>query len=444
MDYMSEYKSKLVSPETAVNAVNSGDSVNYGQFNCAPTFLDPYLAKRKDELKAVTVTATCYPGVPQVGSCDPTREHFIYVNWHYSGGDRFLSDKGLCNYIPALYWEIPKLLIDYHKPDFMFTKVAPMDKHGYFHFGATCGTMYTNSKQCKKIIVEVNDKMPITYGGYDDSIHISEIDMIVESDNKPMLQLPNPSPNEIDMAVAGHIMEMIRDRAVVQLGIGGMPGAVGDLIAKSDLKDLGCHTEMFCDSYVEMYEAGVLNNKYKEIDRGRMVYTFALGTDKSYDFIHNNRGCAAYPVNYTNSPFIASKLSNLISINNAMEVDLFGQVASESNGYRHVSGVGGQMDFHEAAYWSEGGKGIICLSAMQGKGDKMKSRIVPTLEPGTIVTVPRHVTNYVVTEYGAVDLKGKNTWQRAELLISIAHPDARDNLIKEAEKMNIWVKSNKL
>jgi acyl-CoA hydrolase len=268
--------------------------------------------------------------------------------------------------------------------------------------------------------------------------------MIVESDSKPLIQVPDAVPNDVDKAVAGHIMELIEDRSVIQLGIGGMPNAVGMMIAQSDLKDLGCHTEMFCDSYVDMYEAGVMTDRYKSIDRGRMVYTFALGTDKSYNFLDKNRAASCYPVNYTNSPFIASKIDKLISINNAMEIDLFGQVASESSGYRHVSGTGGQFDFHYAAFNSKGGKGIICLSSMQGKGDAKKSRLVPTLEPGTIVSVPRTVTHYVSTEYGAVDLKGKSTWDKAELIISIAHPDERDGLIKEAEKMNIWVKTNKL
>lgn len=445
MEYLSEYRSKLVSPEQAVKVVKSGDYVAYGQFAMAPTFLDPYLAQRKDELKGVQVYGVTYPGIVQVAACDPTREHFMYNSWHYSGGDRFLSDKGLCNYIPMLYHEGPELIKRYHAADVFMVKVAPMDSHGYFNLSTSNSDTYVYAKNSKIVVVEVCDQAPYCLGGNDEAIHISEVDMVVETDNRPLIQVPGIPATDVDKAVARHVVEMIEDGSVIQLGIGGMPNAIGAMIAESNLKDLGGHTEILVDSFVDMYEAGVMTGKRKAFDQGRIAYTFALGTQKLYDFLHLNRAAASYPVSYTNDPAIVSRHDKLISINNAIEVDLFGQVNSESSGTRQITGTGGQLDFIFSAFKSQGGKGIICISSLKdGKEGEKKSRIVPTLRPGSIVTVPRSITNYVTTEYGSVDLKGKSTWERAELLISIAHPDLRDELIKEAEKMNIWVKTNKL
>ncbi|NPV93190.1 MAG: butyryl-CoA:acetate CoA-transferase [Firmicutes bacterium] len=444
MDYASLYKSKLVSAEEAVKVVKSGDWVHYGHFAMAPIYLDGFLAQRKDELRAVKIAAVTYPGLPQTAVCDPQRESFIFNDWHFSGGTRKLHDQGLCNYIPLLYHEGPALYERYHEPDVFITRVAPMDKHGYFNFGTSNSIHATTAALAKKVIVEVNDKVPYCYGGNDEAIHISDVDMIVESDNKPLAQVPSPTPNEVDQKVADYVMELVEDGSIIQLGIGAMPNAVGMSIAKSDLKDLGGHTEMLVDAYVDMFESGVMTGKRKAFDKGRMVFTFALGTQKLYDFMDHNRAVASYQVNYTNNPYLSSQHDKLISINNAIEVDLYGQVCSESSGIRHITGTGGQLDFIFAAFKSQGGKGIICMSSLkEGKGDK-KSRIVPTLTTGGIVTVPRTITNYVITEYGAVDLKAMTTWQRAEALISVAHPDLRDELVKEAEKMNIWVKTNKI
>ena len=290
MNYMNEYQRKLVSPEEAVKTVKSGDSVHYGHFAMSPTFLDPYLAKRKDELTDVKVYGVTYPGIAQVGACDPTREHFIYHSWHFSGGDRLLHDKGLCNYIPMMYAEGPELINRYVEPGVLMIKVASMDNHGYFNFSTSNSDTYCFINKATKVIVEVCDKAPYCLGGNNEAIHISDVDMIVETDNQPLIQVPNIPPTDVDKAVAEHVMKLIEDGSVIQLGIGGMPNAVGAMIAQSDLKDLGGHTEVLVDAFVDMFESGVMTGRRKAFDKGKMVYTFALGSQKLYDFLHLNPG----------------------------------------------------------------------------------------------------------------------------------------------------------
>jgi acyl-CoA hydrolase len=239
-------------------------------------------------------------------------------------------------------------------------------------------------------------------------------------------------------------MNYIHDGCCIQLGIGGMPNAVGKAIAKSDLKNLGGHTEMFVDAYVDMIESGRMNGSMKEIDKWRTAYTFALGSTRMYDYLHNNPACVSYSVDYTNDPRVICRLDNFVSINNAVQVDLYSQVNAESEGFKQISGNGGMWDFVLGAQWSNGGKSFICLmSTYKDKDGNRRSRIVPTFSPGSITTIPRQMVDYIVTEYGAIQLRAKPTWMRAEMIISIAHPDFRDDLVKQAEKMGIWRKSNK-
>ena len=320
-----------------------------------------------------------------------------------------------------------------------------MDKHGYFNHGTSNSMTPAFCDAAKIIIAEVNESVPKCLGGNGESIHISQIDYIVEGDNKPLIQLPELPITDVDNQVAELVMEEMEDGACIQLGIGAMPNAIGAMIAKSDLKDLGVHTEMLVDSYVDMYEAGRITGRRKQLDKGQMVYTFAMGSNKLYDFLDENPVCATFPVSYTNNPFVIGQNDKVIAINNAIEIDLYGQACAESSGVRHISGTGGQLDFIFGSYKSRGGKGLVCLSStITGKNGELISRIKPVLAPGGIVTDPRSINFYVVTEYGKAMLKGKSTWQRAEALINIAHPQFREELIKEAQTMKIWRKSNKL
>lgn len=444
--YIQEYKNKLRTADEAVKLVKSGDWVEYGEFVMQAKDCDAALARRKDELKDVKVRAVCITMVPEIVKADPEREHFIFNDWHFSGFSRSIHGNNLCNYVPITYHEGPAMVERYVDCDVAFILAAPMDKNGFFNLGTSNSISGYMAQKAKKVVIEVNKSVPICLGGSRESIHISDVDCIVESStNPPLLNIPEAPINDVDRKVASIIMEEMEDGCCIQLGIGAMPNAVGSMIAQSDLKDLGVHTEMLVDSYVDMYNAGRITGKRKNIDIGKMVYTFAMGSSKLYDFLDNNPACASYPVNYTNDPYIIARNDKVFAINNAIEVDLFCQVASESTGTRQISGTGGQLDFIQAAFKSKGGKGFICMSSTKKRPDGTEvSRIRPTLSPGTIVTVPRTVVHYVVTEYGIACLKSLSTWQRAEALINIAHPDHRDSLIKQAEAMKIWVNSNKL
>ncbi len=443
--YIRDYQAKLKSADDAVKIVKSGDWVAYGEFVMQAKDLDAALARRKEELEDIKIRSVCTTMVPEVVKTDPTRKHFLFNDWHFSGFSRALHGNDLCNYVSLTYHEAQPLWENYIDIDVAFVLVGPMDPNGYFNLGTSNSVSATTVRTAKKVIVEVNSSVPRCLGAYDESIHISDVDIVVESsDNPPLLSIPAPAISDVDKKIASIVMEEAEDGICLQLGIGAMPNAVGMMIAASDLKDVGVHTEMMVDSYVDMYESGRITGKMKQLDKGKMVYTFAMGSKKLYDFLDNNPGCLSYPVNYTNDPYKIAKNDKVFAINNCLEIDLFSQVASESSSFRQISGTGGQLDFISGAFKSKGGKGFICMSATKTMKDGTEvSRIRPTLSGGTIVTVPRSIVHYVVTEYGITCMKGKTTWQRAESLIGIAHPQFRDGLIKDAEKMRIWNRTNK-
>jgi acyl-CoA hydrolase len=320
---------------------------------------------------------------------------------------------------------------------------TPMDEQGFFSLSLSNSYERSLCETAQTVIVEVNQNAPRCLGGDQECVHISEVDYIVEGRNDPLFEIPVHPPTEVDKKIAALIVEEIEDGACLQLGIGGMPNTIGQMLADSDLKDLGVHSEMLCGSFVDLYEKGIITGARKTIDRFKMAYTFAMGDSRLYEFVHNNPACAIFPVDYINSPDNIALNDKQISINNAIEIDLYGQVSSESVGTRQISGVGGQFDFTYGAFRSKGGKAFICLSSTRKKGDKQISRIVPNITYGSAITVPRTVVHYIATEFGKANLKGKPTWQRTELLINLAHPDYRDDLIKEAEKMKIWRRTNK-
>ena len=446
MDYSAEYKQKLVSPDEAVKVVKSGDWVDYGWCTGTPDVLDAALAKRTDELKDINLRGGILLKPLAVFAREDAGEHFTWNSWHMGGYERKLIARGCSYYAPIRYSELPRYYRDSNTaPDVAMFQVAPMDAHGFFNFGPNASHMGAVCQTAKKIIVEVNENMPRCLGGTEVGVHISQVSAIVEGNNPPIAELGAGGPaTDVDKKVAQLIVDQIPNGACLQLGIGGMPNAVGSLIAESDLKDLGVHTEMYVDAFVDIAKAGKITGAHKNIDRYRQAYAFGAGTKKMYDYMDENPELMSAPVEYTNDIRSISALDNFISINNCVDIDLFGQISSESSGIKHISGAGGQLDFVLGAYLSNGGKSFICCSStFTDKSGKMHSRIRPTLTEGSIVTDTRANTHYVVTEFGMVNVKGLSTWQKAEAIISIAHPDFRDELIAEAEKMNIWRRSNK-
>ena len=446
MGYAEEYKQKLVSADEAVKIVKSGDWVDYGWCANTPEALDQALARRTDELTDVKLRGGILFHLPAVFEREDAGEHFCWNSWHMSGVERRMINMGVGYYSPLKYSELPKYYRNHiTPPNVAMFQVAPMDAHGYFNFGPSASHLMAACETADKVIVEVNKNMPRCLGGFEADIHISQVDMIVEGDNPAICELPaGGAPTDVDRKVAELVVPEIPDGACLQLGIGGMPNTIGQMIAESDLKDLGVHTEMYVDAFVDIAKAGKITGARKGIDRFRQAFAFGAGTKKLYDYVDNNPAVMSAPVDYTNDARVIAQIDNFVSINNAVDVDLYGQVNAESAGTKQISGAGGQMDFVIGAFLSNGGKSFICLSStFTSKDGKVHSRIRPTLAEGSTVTDTRPQTMYLVTEYGKVCLKGLSAWQRAEAIISIAHPDFRDELIKEAEKMHMWRRSNK-
>lgn len=447
MNYEAEYRSKLTSAEEAVKVVRSGDWVDYGWSTGSPNTLDRALAKRAEELSDVNIRGGILTRRPAIADVPNASAHFTWNSWHMTGIERKMMQEGLAYYSPMRYSELPTYYRSILPPvDVVMLQVAPMDAHGWFNFGPNISHLAAVCERAKVIIVEVNKNIPYCMGGYENGVHVSKVDWIVEGNHPAMEQLPvAETPSEVDLAVARQVVEEIPNGACLQLGIGSMPNAIGTLIAQSDLKELGIHSEMYVEAFVDMANAGKITGQLKPFDRGRQTYAFAAGTQRLYDYLDHNPECMAAPVDYVNNIARVSSIDRFISINGAVDIDLFGQVSSESSGIHHISGAGGQQDFVMGAYLSAGGKSFICCSATvrDKKTGELRSRIRPTLLEGSVATCTRSNLHYVVTEFGKVNVKGLSTWQRAEALIRIAHPKFQEELIRDAEKMGLWRKNNR-
>jgi acyl-CoA hydrolase len=423
---------RRISADDAAALVRSDMWLDYGVSLSEPDMFDQALAARAAELSNVKIRSCLTMRPRAVLAADPEGRHFHWFSWHFSGYDRKMHDAGIAHYIPLNLGEVPDYYRRFIDPvDIVILKTCPMDKAGNFNFSVTNTWHRAIIERAKCVIIEESAGLPVAHG-VENEVHISEVDFIIAGDDLPAVELPNPPPSEIDRAVARQIAAEIEDGACLQIGIGGMPNAVCSLLLESNVKNLGVHSEMLTDGIIDLYRAGRITGSAKQIDVGKMIYTFALGSRSLYETVHNNPDLQCCPVDYTNLPHVIMRNDNVMAINNTTQIDLQGQAASESDGHRHLSGTGGQLQFVRGAYASKGGKSFICLSSTYTKRGEPKSRIVLSLTQGNIVTAPRSDMMYVVTEYGIVNLKGKSIAERAKALIGIAHPEFREELERQA------------
>ena len=444
MDIQAEYRRKLTTPEEAVKLVKSGDWVDYSQVCSFPIALDRALAARKGELRDVKVRHAISMRPVQVVEQDPAGESFTYHVWHCSGLDRKYIDAGRAYFSPMLFRHCGSYYERGYAPvNVAMVTVAPMDKHGYFSYGLTNCAQQELIDAADTVIVEVNPHMPWVPGLESDCIHVSRVDAIVECD-EPFVHPAQPRVSEVDRQIAANIFPYLRDGITLQLGIGGMPNALGSLIAESDLKDLGMHTELMSDGYLTLYQAGKITNTKKERNRGKGVFGIANGSRALYEFLDHNLGVVSAPMRYINDPAVIRQFENFVSINGCIAFDLYGQVCSETAGLRQISGTGGQLDFVEGAYEAKHGMAFLATaSTFTDRSGKLHSNILPHFSAGDVITTPRAMAPWLVTEYGAKNLAGLPAWQRAEAVISLAHPDFREELIRAAERQKIWRQSSK-
>lgn len=455
-DFQQMYREKLRTAEEAVKIVKSGDWIDYAMFNGKPIACDRALAARKEELQDVNImAAVTVPPVPEVITRDPNGEVFTYNDQHFSALTRVLQEnfQGVY-YQPTHYGEseiyLDNVITDPERMgcpirDHFMVQVTPMDKYGYFNWGVHNACCYYQATRARNCIVEVNGKLPYGMGGCKERIHISQVTYVVEGENPDLYELPEIQPTEVDRKIADNVLNYLRDGQTIQLGIGAMPNILGKMISETDLKDLGGWTEMLVDAYQDMWESGRMTGIHKNLDPGKINYTFALGGKKLYDWIDHNPALASGGVGSVLFPVQLAQIDNLVSINQALQVDLYSQVNAESSGFKQISGNGGMSDFVLGAFWSKGGRSFICLPSTHTTRDgRLVSRIVPAFEPGSINTISRQMVNFIVTEYGVASMKGAPTWAKCERLINIAHPDFRDDLIKAAQERKIWRRSNKI
>ncbi|MHB1654059.1 MAG: acetyl-CoA hydrolase/transferase family protein [Desulfitobacteriaceae bacterium] len=430
LDAQEMYKQRLVNTEEAIKHVHSGDFIIVSTGVGEPPTLLTALSQQRRDFHDVKV-AQILP-VRKYDYIDPqTVENVRHVALFYGSPTRKGGQEGWTDYIPNYFSEIPSLISrDYVPADVVFAMASPMDKHGYF--AVSLGTDYTMAaiSKARAVVLEVNPNVPYAYGNC--HVHISQVAVLVESSD-PIAEVGLPKIGPVQEAIGKYVADFIEDGATLQIGYGGIPDAV--VMQLTHKHDLGIHTEMVGDGILTLIESGAVTNRRKNYLPGKMVATFALGSKRLYQFMDHNPTLEMHPVSYTNDPFLAGQNDNLISINATMQVDFLGQCGSESLGTLPFSGTGGQADFVRAGNRSRGGKSFIVLPSTAKSGTI--SRIVPTLTAGAAVTTSKNDINYVVTEYGVAQLRGKSAKQRAKELIAIAHPDFRAELTEVAQKMNI-------
>lgn len=433
-DFTQLYREKLMSPQQIAQQVQNGWVIGTDVAAAQPVCLLSALAERayKDELSGIKVHIML-DVYPFEFYADPALNGRINgYSWFSSATARKAVNGGWATFIPNYYRDNPRHILANYDYDAFFIEVSPMDKHGYMSFATASSNSEAIRAKAKRVFVIVNDKQPRAVRG--SQIHISQVDGLCEHSHE-LPVLPAAELDDVSVAIGNIIAEQIPDGACIQLGIGAIPDATG--MALKAKHDLGIHTEMFTDSMVELINCGAVNNSKKQIHRGISVTTFAFGSKRIYDYINDNPGIALMPVDYVNNPEVICQNHNMISINAAIEVDLFGQVCAESVGTKHMSGSGGQVDYVRGACQSPGGKSFIAF-ASTAKGGTI-SKISPILTPGGVVTTSKNDVDHIVTEYGIAKLRGRPMDERVKALIAIAHPNFRDELTFEAKKRGLII-----
>ena len=427
MSWDMEYKKKLRTPDEALRCVQSGMRV-YIQPGCAePETLVDALMRRGPDVYDVEIVHMMTMGVaPYVAP--EMAGHFRHNAVFIGANVRDAINDGRADYTPIYLSEIEGLFESGAMPlDIALLELSPPDSHGFCSFGVGVDTSLTAARCARYVVAQINDQMPRTYG--DSFIHVKDIDAIVES-SRPLCALKKPEINDLHVAIARNVAGLIEDGSVLQTGIGGIPDAVLPFLM--DRKDLGVHSELVSDGVIPLIEAGVLTGERKNFKPRKIIVGFILGTKQIFDFVDNNPIFEFHPTAYTNDPGLIARNDKMVAINSALQVDLTGQVCSDSIGNQFYSGIGGQVDFLRGASRSKGGKPIIAISSTAKSG--AISRIVPVLDPGAGVVTSRGLVRYVVTEYGVAFLHGKSIRERAKALIDIAHPKFREELYEYCEK----------
>jgi acyl-CoA hydrolase len=430
MSFQTQYQEKRMSAIDAARLVQNNDTIVVGTGAGEPPSLLTALSDRRREVKGVRISQIL--AIKKYGYFDPeTAQHIRHAAYFLGAASRAGAQEGWSDFVPCSFSDIPSMIRRKQTPaEVVFCMASKMDDEGYMSLSLSPDYCMAGASVARAIVLEVNPHMPFAYGSC--KIHISQVAGLTESSD-PIAEVGAPKIGPVQEAIGKYVADLIPDGATLQIGYGGIPDAVVRQLTSK--RDLGIHTEMLGDGILSLIEAGVVNNTQKNINTGKVLATFALGSKKLYDFMHLNPMIEMHPADVTNDPYLAGQNDNLHAINATLQVDLFGQCGSESLGYSPFSGTGGQADFVRAANRSNGGKAFIVVPAT-AKNDTI-SRIVPVLSPGTFVSTTKNDVNYVVTEFGVAQLRGKSAKQRAEALIGIAHPNFRSELRSEAVRMKL-------
>jgi acyl-CoA hydrolase len=424
------YLQKRMSAADAVRQVHNGDFIIVPTAASEPPTLLAALSEQRRDFLDVKIGQIL--AIRKYGYFDPeTAHHIRHVAFFFGGASRAGGQAGWVDFIPAYFSEMPAQIERGQIPaDVVFALASPMDAHGYFSLSLGADYTLAAIARARAVVLEVNPNVPFAYGNC--HVHISQVTALVET-SEPVFEVALPKIGPVQVAIGKYVADMIDDGSTLQIGYGGIPDAV--VMQLTEKHDLGIHTEMIGDGILSLVECGAVTNKRKNYLPGKMIATFALGSARLYRFLDRNPALEIHPVDFTNDPYLAGKNDNMVAINATLQIDLLGQCGSESLGFTPYSGTGGQSDFVRAANRSKGGKAFIVLPST-AKNDGI-SRIVPTLSPGTHVSTSKNDINYVVTEFGVAQLRGKSAKQRAQELIGIAHPNFRSELTEQARRMNL-------